>query len=88
MGRGGGATKREGGEHVKFYPYGKERGGESISHIEGGAWGGGGGGGQNKFQLFKGGGGVQNVLPCLDGGGAQTFSDPQLSHFVAPPPRN
>ena len=34
-GRGGGATKREGG-HVKFYPY--EKGGrKSFSHAEGGA---------------------------------------------------
>ena len=26
MGRGGGATKREGGGHVNFYPYKKGRG--------------------------------------------------------------
>ena len=42
-GEGGGLQNGRGGEHVKFYPYGKEGGGESISHIEGGAWGGGGG---------------------------------------------
>ena len=33
--RGGGATKREGGGHVKFYPYGKGGGGKSFSHGEG-----------------------------------------------------
>ena len=32
----GGATKREGGGHVKFYPYEKE-GGKSFSHAEGGS---------------------------------------------------
>ena len=35
-GVGGGATKREGGGHVKFYPY-KKGGGKSFSHAEGGA---------------------------------------------------
>ena len=36
MGRGGGATKRE-GVHVKFYPYEKGGGGrKSFSHSEGG----------------------------------------------------
>ena len=34
-GRGGGATKREGG-HVKFYPY-EKGGGKGFSHSEGGA---------------------------------------------------
>ena len=38
---GGGATKREGGGHVKFYPY-EKGGGESFSHADGG------GGGHNK----------------------------------------
>ena len=33
-GGGGGATKREGGGHVKFYPY--EKGGGGLSHAEGG----------------------------------------------------
>ena len=32
----GGATKREGGGHVKFYPY-EKGGGKSFSHAEGGA---------------------------------------------------
>ena len=37
MGRRGGATKREGGGHVKFYPYEKGGGGgKSFSHSEGG----------------------------------------------------
>ena len=36
-GRGGGATKREGGgRHVKFYPYEKGGGRNSFSHAEGG----------------------------------------------------
>ena len=34
----GGATKRDGGGHVKFYPYEKGGGGgKSFSHAEGGA---------------------------------------------------
>ena len=36
-GERGGATKREGGGHVKFYPYEKGGGGKSFSHAEGGA---------------------------------------------------
>ena len=32
----GGATKREGGGHVKFYPYEKGGGRKSFSHSEGG----------------------------------------------------
>ena len=36
-GEGGGATKRQGGGHVKFYPYEKGGGGKSFSHTEGGA---------------------------------------------------
>ena len=38
---GGGATKQEGGGHMKFYPY-EKGGGKSLSHAEGGAkkfWG-------------------------------------------------
>ena len=31
-----GATKREGGGHVKFYPYEKGKGGGSFSHADGG----------------------------------------------------
>ena len=34
-GEGGGATKREGGGHVKFYHY-EKGGGKSFSHAEGG----------------------------------------------------
>ena len=38
------------------------------------------------FSHFKR-GGVHKVLPCLEGvGGAQKVSNPQFSHFVAPPP--
>ena len=33
---GGGATKRWGGGHVKFYPYENGGGGGSFSHAEGG----------------------------------------------------
>ena len=33
---GGGGTKREGGGHVKCYPY-EKGGGKSFSHAEGGA---------------------------------------------------
>ena len=36
MGRGG-AIKREGGGHVKFYLYENGGGGKSFSHAEGGA---------------------------------------------------
>ena len=38
-GRGGGATKREGGGHVKFYPYEKGGGAEKVLAMlkEGGA---------------------------------------------------
>ena len=35
-GREGGATKWEGGRHVKFYPYEKGGGAKSFSHAEGG----------------------------------------------------
>ena len=35
-GEGQGATKREGGGHMKFYPYEKGEGG-SLSHAEGGS---------------------------------------------------
>ena len=35
-GSGGGATKREGGGHVKFYPYEKRGAGKSLSHAGGG----------------------------------------------------
>ena len=37
------------------------------------------------FPLLKR-GGPEKFYPCLEGGGgAQTVSDPQISHFVAPP---
>ena len=36
-GEGGGATKREWGVYVKFYPNKKGRGGNSFSHSEEGA---------------------------------------------------
>ena len=39
-GEGGGATKREGEGHVKFYPYEKGGGGKSFSQSEGGGVGG------------------------------------------------
>ena len=40
---------------------------------------------QRVSTLYKG-GGAQKVLPCLEqGGGGQKVSDPQFSHFVAPP---
>ena len=49
-----------------------------------------GGGAQNVSTLQKRGGrGAQKVYPVLwggGGGGAQTNSDPQFSHFVAPLP--
>ena len=42
-----------------------------------------GGGAQKVSTLQK--GGCKKCLPCLEGG-SQKVSDPQFSHFVAPPP--
>ena len=89
MGKGGGATKREGGggEQVKFYPNTKGRGRKRFSNAEVGA--------QKFLSSFntgfshtERGGGAQFFLSCLDwwGGGAQKVSDLRFSHCIAPPP--
>ena len=43
-----------------------------------------GGGGREQFPVFKR-GGVKTFTLSWGGGGAQKVSDPQFSHFVAPP---
>ena len=71
----GAATKREGGGGVKFHPYKRKGGGAKQFY-----------GGHKKFW-----GSFYAVASSFShteggGGGTQTVSDPQFSHFVAPPP--
>ena len=87
------------GGEIKFYPY-KKGGEKHLSHAYMLKWEGGERsfwvvltqelevlailkGGRQKFSPFK--KRARIVLPCL-GEGRQNVSDPQFSHFVAPPP--
>ena len=64
-GGGGGATQREGGGHLKFYPYKKVA--WSFNHIEGG-------GGTKSFHSLKwGGGGATSFTLSWELGGCTKF---------------